>query len=42
MGERNQGEQQAEEAGSPLSRELMQGSIPPPWDHDLSQMQTDI
>ena len=27
------------EADSPLSRELMRGLIPGPWDHDLSQRQ---
>jgi len=36
--EHRQGEGQAEgEAGSPLSREPTWGSIPRPWDHDLSQ-----
>jgi len=28
------------EAGFPLSREPMRGSIPGPWDHDLSRRQT--
>ena len=27
------------EADSPLSRELMRGLIPGPWDHDLSRRQ---
>jgi len=28
------------EEGFPWSRELIRGSIPGPWDHDLSQRQT--
>ena len=38
-----QGEQQAEgegEADSPLRKDWMQGSIPRPWEHDLTQRQT--
>jgi len=34
-----QGEEEEGEADCPLSRELTRGSIPGPWDHDLSQRQ---